>query len=59
MGQIPFSVTGPAGAERVVFEQVDFHTLEVLGVRPILGRWFQPDEPTSVIVDPVNYCCIH
>src|SRR5204862_6659148 len=31
-------------AERVVLEQVDFYTLKVLGVQPILGRWFQPDE---------------
>jgi putative ABC transport system permease protein len=44
MGQVNFTVTGPAGAERVVLEQVDFETLEVLGTHPLLGRWFQPDE---------------
>jgi len=44
MGQANFTVTGPAGAERVLLEQVDFYTLSLLGVRPILGRWFQPDD---------------
>jgi putative ABC transport system permease protein len=44
LGQVPFTVTGPEGAQRVVLEQVDFRTLEVLGTKPILGRWFQPDE---------------
>jgi putative ABC transport system permease protein len=44
MGQANFTVTGPAGAERVLLEQVDFYTLDLLGVRPILGRWFQPDD---------------
>src|SRR5262245_7692487 len=44
MGQVNFTVTGPGGAERIVLEQVDFHTLEVLGTKPLLGRWFQPDE---------------
>ena len=44
MGQANFTVTGPGGAERVVLEQVDFYTLPLLGVQPVLGRWFQPDE---------------
>jgi predicted permease len=44
MGQTNFTVTGPDGAERIVLEQVDVHTLRVLGVNPILGRWFQSDE---------------
>jgi hypothetical protein len=44
MGQANFTVTGPGGAERVVLEQVDFYTLSLLGVEPVLGRWFEPDE---------------
>ena len=44
MGQISSSVTGPDGAERIVFEQVDVHTLRLLGVEPILGRSFRTDE---------------
>ena len=44
MGQINSSVTGPDGAERIVFEQVDVHTLRLLGVEPILGRSFRTDE---------------
>src|SRR6185295_2024718 len=44
MGQVNFTVTGPAGAERIALEQVDFQTLEVLGTKPLLGRWFHPDE---------------
>ena len=44
MGQANFTVTGPGGAERVLLEQVDFYTLQLLGVRPLIGRWFQPDE---------------
>src|SRR5262245_58864575 len=44
MGQVSFTVTGPGGAERIALEQVDYQTLEVLGTKPLLGRWFQPDE---------------
>ena len=44
MGQANFTVTGPGGAERVLLEQVDFYTLQLLGVWPLIGRWFQPDE---------------
>src|SRR5688572_2700407 len=44
MGQPNFSITGPGGAERIVLEQVDVHTLTLLGVEPVLGRVFQPDE---------------
>ena len=44
MGQANFTVTGPGGAERVLLEQVDFYTLPLLGVQPLIGRWFQPDE---------------
>src|SRR5215813_8531202 len=44
LGQVNATLTNANGAERIVLEQVDFHTFEVLGVKPILGRWFQPDE---------------
>jgi putative ABC transport system permease protein len=44
MGQANFTVTGPGGAERVLLEQVDFYTLSLLGVKPLIGRWFEPDE---------------
>ena len=44
MGQVNFTVTGPGGAERIVLEQVDYRTLSLLGVPPVLGRTFQPDE---------------
>ena len=39
LGQADFTVSGPGGAERVDLEQVDFYTLQVLGVRPLPGRW--------------------
>jgi putative ABC transport system permease protein len=42
--QVNATLTTPNGAERVRLEQVDFHTFEVLGIKPILGRWFQSDE---------------
>jgi putative ABC transport system permease protein len=44
LGGVNATLSGPDGAERITLEQVDFHTLEVLGVKPLLGRWFQPDE---------------
>lgn len=44
MGVVNFTVAGAGGAERVSLEQVDFRTFELFGVKPILGRWFQPDE---------------
>ena len=44
MGQANFTIAGPGGAERVLLEQVDFYTLPLLGVQPLLGRRFQPDE---------------
>ena len=41
MGQANFTVTGPGGAERVLLEQVDFYTLQLLGVpaadRPVVS----------------------
>lgn len=44
MGVVNFTLAGESGAERVRMEQMDFNTFQVLGVQPILGRWFQPDE---------------
>jgi putative ABC transport system permease protein len=44
MGLANFTLSGANGAERIRLEQVDFHTLEVLGIQPLLGRWFQPNE---------------
>jgi len=44
LGFVPFTVSGPNGAERVWLEQVDYQTLNVLGIKPLLGRWFEPDE---------------
>ena len=44
MGQLDFTMSDDAGAQRIQVEQVDFHTLSVLGVQPVLGRWFRPDE---------------
>ena len=40
LGQVNFTVTGPQGAERIALEQVDPYTLDVLGTKPLLGRWF-------------------
>jgi putative ABC transport system permease protein len=44
LGFVSFTVSGANGAERIWLEQVDFQTLNVLGIRPLLGRWFEPDE---------------
>ena len=44
MGQVNFTITGPGGAERILLEQVDVHTLRLLGVEPALGRVFHPDD---------------
>jgi putative ABC transport system permease protein len=44
LGFVNFTVSGPNGAERIWLEQVDFQTLDVLGIKPLLGRWFEPDE---------------
>jgi len=42
-GGVNVTLTGPGGAERVFAEQVSFHTFEVLGVQPVVGRWFEPE----------------
>ena len=47
-GQVNFTAMGPEGAEQIRLERVDQHTLRVLGVEPVLGRYFRPDD---VIVD--------
>jgi len=44
INQVNATLTTSSGAERIRLEQVDFHTFEVLGIKPILGRWFQSDE---------------
>jgi len=44
LGFANFTISGSNGAERVRLEQVDFHTLDVLGIKPILGRSFQTDD---------------
>jgi putative ABC transport system permease protein len=43
-GQVNFTVMGPEGAERTRLERVDLHTLRLLGVEPVLGRYFRPDD---------------
>jgi len=45
-GGVDMSVTGPAGATRISLGGIALNTLSVLGVEPILGRWFGPDEAT-------------
>jgi putative ABC transport system permease protein len=45
-GGVDMSVTGPGGATRISLGGIALDTLSVLGVRPIVGRWFEPDEVT-------------
>jgi putative ABC transport system permease protein len=45
-GGVDMSVTGPAGATRISLGGIALDTLSVLGTRPIVGRWFEPDEVT-------------
>jgi putative ABC transport system permease protein len=44
LGFANFTISGANGAERIRLEQVDYHTLDVLGIKPIVGRSFQPDD---------------
>jgi putative ABC transport system permease protein len=44
LGFANFTISGANGAERVRLEQVDFYTLDVLGIKPILGRSFETDD---------------
>ena len=45
-GGVDVSVTGPAGATRISLGGIALDTLSVLGVRPVVGRWFERDEVT-------------
>jgi hypothetical protein len=41
---------GPAGPERLTAVQADLDLFSVLGVPPIAGRTFRPDDPREVVV---------
>ena len=45
-GGVDVSVSGPAGATRISLGGIALDTLSVLGVRPVVGRWFERDEVT-------------
>jgi putative ABC transport system permease protein len=45
-GGVDVSVSGPAGATRISLGGIALDTLSVLGVEPIVGRWYRPDEVT-------------
>jgi putative ABC transport system permease protein len=45
-GGVDVSVTGPSGATRLSLGGIALDTLSVLGVKPVVGRWFRPDEVT-------------
>jgi putative ABC transport system permease protein len=45
-GGVDVSVSGPTGAIRIGLGGIALNTLAVLGVEPILGRWYRPDEAT-------------
>ena len=45
-GGIDVSVSGPAGATRISLDGIALNTLSVLGVKPVLGRWYRPNEAT-------------
>jgi putative ABC transport system permease protein len=45
-GGVDVSVTGPAGATRISLGGIALDTLSVLGVQPLVGRWFERDEVT-------------
>jgi putative ABC transport system permease protein len=38
LGFANFTISGANGAERIRLEQVDYHTLDVLRIKPFLGR---------------------
>ncbi len=44
MGQLNFTMAPDGVAEQIDVEQVDLETLRILGVQPVLGRVFAPDE---------------
>ena len=45
-GGVDVSVSGPAGATRISLGGIALNTLSVLGVEPIVGRWYRLDEVT-------------
>jgi putative ABC transport system permease protein len=45
-GGVDVSVLGPGGATRISLGGIALDTLSVLGVRPVVGRWFNRDEAT-------------
>jgi putative ABC transport system permease protein len=45
-GGVEVSVSGPAGATRIFLGGIALDTLSVLGVAPIVGRWYSLDEAT-------------
>ncbi len=45
-GGVDMSVAGPGGATRINLGGIALDTLSVLGVRPVVGRWYEPDEAT-------------
>ena len=45
-GGVDMSVSGPGGAARISLGGIALDTLSVLGVRPVVGRWFERDEVT-------------
>ncbi len=45
-GGIQVSVSGPAGATRIFLGGIALNTLSVLGVEPVVGRWYRADEAT-------------
>jgi putative ABC transport system permease protein len=45
-GGVDVSVSGPAGATRISLGGIALDTLSVLGVEPVVGRWYRLDEVT-------------
>ena len=45
-GGLQVSTMGPTGANRIFLGGIALNTLSVLGVEPMLGRWYSPDEAT-------------
>lgn len=45
-GGVDVSVSGPAGATRISLGGISLSTLSILGVEPVIGRWYRLDEAT-------------
>src|SRR5690606_33425644 len=43
---VDVSVSGPAGATRISLGGISLSTLSILGVEPVIGRWYRLDEAT-------------